>query len=80
MWGRRSGFVVCLAPALDHLGPAVQTWWDDLGSPTLTEETKRLLAAGCAAEVGDRSAEDILRERDRLLSRIIALIGESPVL
>jgi 3-hydroxyacyl-CoA dehydrogenase len=69
-----------MASFIAHLGPAVQAWWDDLGSPTLTEETKRLLVEGCIAESGDRSADDLLRERDRLLSQIVALVEASAVL
>jgi 3-hydroxyacyl-CoA dehydrogenase len=69
-----------MASFIEHLGPAVQTWWDDLGSPILTEETRRLLIDGCLAEIGDRSAEDLRRERDRLLSQIVALVEASPIL
>jgi 3-hydroxyacyl-CoA dehydrogenase len=69
-----------MAHFIDHIGPAMQAWWDDLGSPELTEETKQILIAGARAELGDRSADDLLRDRDRLLSRIVALVQDSPVL
>ncbi|MEI9986511.1 MAG: 3-hydroxyacyl-CoA dehydrogenase family protein [Aliidongia sp.] len=56
---------------LSHLGPAMTTWWDSLGAPKLTDEIKRRLIEGVDAEAKGRSIEDLERERDDFLVRLL---------
>lgn len=55
----------------DHLGPATQAWWDDLGSPRLTAAIRDKLVEGVAEEVGGRTIEDLASERDACLLDIL---------
>lgn len=56
-----------MAHFLDHIGPAMERWWADLGRPELTEEVRRALVAGSDAERAGRPVADLAAERDRLL-------------
>ncbi|MGD9538634.1 MAG: 3-hydroxyacyl-CoA dehydrogenase NAD-binding domain-containing protein [Alphaproteobacteria bacterium] len=58
---------------LEHLAPAVEAWWQDLGTPTLTPELKQRLAAGVEAEAGNRSIEELARLRDERLLQLLSL-------
>ncbi len=62
---------------LDHLGPAVETWWADLGAPHLDEQTRKLLvdAFGVPDEESFRAA--IERRDQALLRRLRALAADS---
>ena len=60
---------------IDHLGPPMQSWWDTLGSPTLTSETSRAVVSGVDAEVGTRSYEDMVSDRDRKLIRVMKAVA-----
>ncbi len=59
---------------LDHLGGPVQTWWDDLGTPSLTPEIGRKLVAGVTEEAAGRSVADIAAKRDEFLVEVIKLL------
>jgi carnitine 3-dehydrogenase len=61
-----------MAHFLDHLGPAMTTWWDSLGSPKLTDEVKQKLVAGVEAETRGRSIAELERERDAFLVSVLA--------
>lgn len=56
---------------LDHLGPPMENWWDDLGAPRITEELKQKLVAGVEAELGGKRQSMLGAERDRLLVDLI---------
>lgn len=60
---------------LDHLGDPVQSWFDDLGAPSLTPEVRRKLVAGVADATGGRAPADIAHERDAYLVEILKLLG-----
>lgn len=60
---------------LDHLGGAVQDWFDDLGAPSLTPEIRRKLVAGIAEETAGESVAAIAARRDAFLRDVIALRG-----
>lgn len=53
-----------MAGFLERLGPAVQGWWADLGSPQLDEATCRLLIEGMAQATEGRSFAELARARD----------------
>jgi 3-hydroxyacyl-CoA dehydrogenase len=59
-----------MAHFMDHLGPALQSWIDDLGNPHVTDY-KKLLVDGVAEEAGNRSIADLQKWRDRKLIDIL---------
>jgi 3-hydroxyacyl-CoA dehydrogenase len=61
-----------MAHVLEHLGPPMLDWWDDLGAPKLTPELTEQLVAGVSAEMGGRE-RDVLARRDRALRELLAL-------
>lgn len=52
---------------LDHLGPPMQSWWDDLGAPKLTPELTQQVVDGTKAELAGRLSASIEAERDGLI-------------
>jgi hypothetical protein len=62
-----------MAHFLDQLGPPLEGWWGDLGSPSLTPEVRRALTEGVAAEAGDRDIAALEAQRDRFLLDLLAL-------
>lgn len=58
---------------LDHLGGPVQSWWDDLGAPSLTPEIGRKLVAGVSEEAAGRSVAEIAEKRDAFLVEVLKL-------
>ena len=52
---------------LEHLGPANEDWWQDLGTPKLTPEVGRRLIEGVEQEAAGMSIPDLVRRRDTLL-------------
>jgi 3-hydroxyacyl-CoA dehydrogenase len=64
---------------MEHLGPAMELWWKDLGrlehiSPTL----KETIIAGVSQEVGERSVEQLEQQRDEMLLGLLALRAATP--
>ncbi len=43
---------------------AIDAWWDDLGTPTLTPEVRELLIDAADAILAERSFDEVLDERD----------------
>jgi 3-hydroxyacyl-CoA dehydrogenase len=60
---------------LDHLAGPMQSWWDDLGTPSLTTQIRHKLVEGVIAEAEGRSIADIARERDAFLEELLRLLG-----
>ena len=56
---------------MDHLVPAMRTWWDDLGAPEVTPEVQRKIVEGVAEEAKGRSVPEIARWRDEKLVEIL---------
>ena len=61
---------------MSHIGPAVQSWMDDLGQTRLTESVQKMIIDGVAAEAGSRSIADLQKWRDRKLIEILKVSGE----
>jgi carnitine 3-dehydrogenase len=61
-----------LAHVLDHLGPPMVDWWEDLGSPSLTPDLVEAVVGGVEEELGGREAA-VLAARDRGLQEILAV-------
>jgi 3-hydroxyacyl-CoA dehydrogenase len=62
---------------VDHLGPAVESWWSSLGSPHLTPDVKETLVAGVAQATNGRSLQDLAAERDRRLLDLLEALQSS---
>lgn len=56
---------------LDHLGPAQERRWADLGNPSLTPEVKEALVEGVAAEAEGRTLSELENERDAALITLL---------
>jgi 3-hydroxyacyl-CoA dehydrogenase len=61
---------------MDHIGPAIQSWMDDLGTPTLDPETQKAIIDGVTEEAAGRRMNDLRRWRDRKLIEILRISGE----
>lgn len=61
---------------MDHLGPANQSWMDDLGTPRLDAKTQKAIIDGVTEEAAGRSMDDLRRWRDRKLIEILRVSGE----
>ncbi len=64
-----------MAHFLDHLGGAVQSWFDDLGTPSLTPGVRDKLIAGTAEETAGEPIGDIAARRDAFLVELLKLRG-----
>jgi 3-hydroxyacyl-CoA dehydrogenase len=60
-----------MAHFLEHLGPAMTGWWENLGSPSLTDAVKRRLIDGVETEAAGQSIETLERRRDDFLVRVL---------
>jgi carnitine 3-dehydrogenase len=60
---------------LDRLGPAVQSWWADLGTPTLNAATCKALVDGMNEASNGRSVADMATERDRRMIQVLATVA-----
>lgn len=56
---------------LDHLGPPIESWWKDLGAPSMTESMKQKIVAGVEEALAGRDQSMLTVERDRLLVELI---------
>jgi hypothetical protein len=58
----------------DHLGPAIEIWWKDLGRMEhISSELREKVIAGVAEEVRGRSIEELDQQRDEVLLGLLAL-------
>ncbi|MFJ9387345.1 3-hydroxyacyl-CoA dehydrogenase NAD-binding domain-containing protein [Nocardioides sp. NPDC101246] len=62
-----------LGHVLEHLGPPMVDWWDDLGHPALTEDLIGKLVDGVDEELDGTSAEDLVARRDQALRRLLEI-------
>lgn len=60
---------------LDHLGPAQERRWADLGHPSLTPEVKDKLVDGVRAEANGRTLSELEDERDTTLIALLKARG-----
>ena len=67
-----------LEHVLQHLGPPMVEWWDDLGnSPELTTELVTALVEGVREELAGVSEEDLSARRNQALRELIDLKSRS---
>ena len=62
-----------LGHVLEHLGPPMVEWWDDLGHPKLTAGLVEKLVDGVDEELDGTSAEDLVGRRDQALRRLLEI-------
>lgn len=60
---------------LDHLGPAQERRWADLGTPALSEPVKQALVAGVEAEAAGRPLPALEAERDAALVAVLKALA-----
>lgn len=65
---------------LDHIGPPMESWWADLGTPHITEELKQTLCAGLDAALPEHDRAALAPARDALLAGLIAAKAGKPEL
>lgn len=65
---------------LDHLGPPIESWWADLGTPAITESLKATLREGVQQQMQGLQANDVAAERDQLLVQLLAAKSKARVL
>jgi 3-hydroxyacyl-CoA dehydrogenase len=62
-----------MAHFMDHLMPAVTSWWEDLGQPVVTQDVQARLVAGVDAEMAGRSVAEMAARRDAFLTALLEL-------
>lgn len=67
-----SGGAGGIAHLLDHLGGPIESWWQDLGAPTMHAALKARIAAGVSEALAGRSEAELERARDQLLMDLMA--------
>ncbi|MES2170501.1 MAG: 3-hydroxyacyl-CoA dehydrogenase NAD-binding domain-containing protein [Actinomycetota bacterium] len=67
-----SGGAAGIAHTLDHLGPAIRDWADDLAAFPDDDDYVRPVIAGVADELAGKDMARILASRDELLTMLIA--------
>lgn len=70
-----SGGEAGIGHTLEHLGPPMQSWWDDLGAPRLTPELSQKVVDEMKAALAGRSAESMEQERDRIILELLKAKG-----
>ena len=57
---------------IDHLGPAIEDWWRDLGQPAIDAELRGRLVDGVRDALARVSVDDMTDERDAILIELLA--------
>ena len=60
----------------EHLGPALEDWWADLGSPTLTPEICAKIAKGIDQAVAHTNFDQLITKRDEMLVALLEMIDD----
>lgn len=63
---------------IDHIGPAMEDWWRDLGAPHLDADVSAKLVAGVDDEARGRPRADLVRQRDAALIALIRQLQQKP--
>jgi carnitine 3-dehydrogenase len=62
-----------LAYVLEHLGPPMESWWNDLGSVQLSDELVRKAVNQVQDMLKSYSFDETVRQRDEILVKLLAL-------
>jgi carnitine 3-dehydrogenase len=68
-----SGGSAGIGYAIDHLGPSVESWWQDLGDVSFTPSLRSRAIDGIAEELTGRSLDAVVRARDSILVQLLSL-------
>ena len=69
-----------LAHFVDHLGPAVESWLEDMATwNRLPPKTKDILVAGVESAMGGRNIDELMQWRDKKLIGILKLLDSRRV-
>lgn len=66
-----------MAAYLDHLGPAQEARWAELGAPALDARTREMLVSGVADEANGRTVTELAAERDRRMIAVLQALDET---
>jgi carnitine 3-dehydrogenase len=72
-----SGGPAGLAHVLEHLGPPMVGWWNDMSQPELTPELCAELVAGVDDELSGRDQAELVDQRDAVLLALLAAKGKA---
>jgi carnitine 3-dehydrogenase len=61
-----------IAHNLEHLGPPMAAWWDDLRTPAWTPELVALVTEQMGAEMGSTTSDELSQARDRVVLGLLA--------
>jgi len=61
-----------IAHNLEHLGPPMAAWWDDMRTPAWTPELVALVTAQMTDEMGSTTSDGLSAARDRVVLGLIA--------
>lgn len=67
-----SGGAGGIAHVLEHLGGPIESWWQDLGQPTMNAALQAKVVAGVDQALAGRSTAELQRTRDRQLLDLLA--------
>ena len=62
---------------INHLGPAFESWWADLGQPSFTPEVTDQLVDGAEAEAAGRSTGELASRRDAMLVALLEALART---
>ena len=62
---------------LDHLGPPMDGYWQDLFPTRLTEDVKSAVLAGTLEEIRDWDMEEVVRRRDEMLVALLRMRAQA---
>ena len=62
---------------LEHLGPPIESWWEDLGEVKLNPELNRALAQGVDEQLGSADLAEITAQRDDILLSMLEMKADS---
>ena len=67
-----SGGAAGIGHTIDHLGPPIESWWQDLGRPSFSPALREAAIAGVAAELAPHDFAETIRQRDDVLISLLA--------
>lgn len=73
-----SGGAGGIAHTIEHLGPPIEEWWQDLGTVSLTPELREKLTQGVQEELAAYDQQALLRKRDALLVDLLKAKENTP--
>ncbi|MCE0732437.1 3-hydroxyacyl-CoA dehydrogenase NAD-binding domain-containing protein [Halomonas sp. G15] len=62
-----------IAHVLEHLGPAIESWWDDLGTPRMTPELVAKVVQGTEETLGKSGAAELGSARDKAVLEFLEI-------